>query len=240
MIRYAIAKHAAIPAALLCALVEPHSANAPPPPSCTQNAGVEQPLAMTVDTTYGPNYIINDGRGTYHNDRPTCLFVGHDPRGIFSFGTAAGFLWRECKRVITTRRLSADFDHPVPNGGGTRRGIVTSPSAQIRILARFSADSVQLGLRDMVVGESLSAVWTQIHFTESDLRIVFNPDNSCRFLTVGRGSTRPTVTPTSLTHWEVDFPIGTIGRLLTGDGPYKESQDQGLYYFPAHLTRDSR
>lgn len=208
------------------------------PLPCENAYPVELPYRVSIVSLEGPNSLLSDGR-EYVHDRAACMNVTDDPRGFLHLAHPNGIYWSDC-RITPNRQFTLDLSRPVPGGGGSDRGRIIDNRPHIQVFTRMDSLGKAAGFQGMAVGETTRAMHIAIAATGHQLRLYFNPAQSCPgWLTVAPGSTQGTVTRTSATHWEIDIPEGSVGRLI--EGPHAGPRhDRGLYYFRARLTVEAR
>lgn len=206
-------------------------------PSCNNRDLAAVPMKMRILPNPGA-HVTGDAFGDYAHDRSRCTSVPVS-EGLFRFGTATRAEWPECQTA--TREMTVDLTHPVDNGGGISQGVMVGTNyMKVYAISSLNADGKLAGLHWMPVGQTVPAFWAKLEFTDKATgtlwSVTFNPDPQiCAHAYSAPGSTRASITRTSDSHWQVDLPAGSIGRLYRGISP-STGGDRGLFYIQAHFA----
>jgi len=149
-----------------------------------------------------------------------------------------------------------DLNHPVPGGGGVLRGVIVEdgvwhgnilPGSQLfsEIVAQWFTDPdfTQHSLLDIPVGTTVNAEQIDLDFHIQGVHHVLQmgpqPVGHCfsdGTAIHGRGTSRGTITRTTVGRWVVDLPNGSIGRLFDDHIADKFAVDRGLYFVSLHFV----
>lgn len=179
--------------------------------------------------------VSSDGRGPYA------------PRtdGVFSMVVLGGGglgLRSNPDSIIYSRTLRVNLNNPVPGGGGTPLGVLTSGSDDMLFAAWKRIGNAAQSLHDILVGLTVTAAQlnVSVHLGERFYVLQMGPQplGICHTnvnRVNGAGTSTGTIYRASQTKWVIDLPAGSIGRLFDLHNTTHYAVDRGLYYVRLHF-----
>jgi hypothetical protein len=199
---------------------------------CTYTGSRIDGSATVIDAG---NSFRSDGLGDYIAGKASAQVYAQAAWNIFPFRSSTG---------TALRHLIVDLNHPVPNGGGVPRGIVSSRAGPHSYWHLDEKNHVY-GVLDIPEGTTTNSDLTAIGISPDDGGSTYilqmgswawdTCENSGPMET--KGSTRAVITRTGAKTWTVSAPAGSIGVLHDVHDPGKPVP-LGLYFisFEIHYT----
>ena len=209
-------------------------AHDPHPPVCTFTG--RQPYFGPTVVSDLSDGVSSDGRGPYVQGTNG---VGFSAVTEAFVGLA---LPPHQDSIKNPRTFTVNLNNPVPGGGGSALGIVTTGNNDTMLYTSWKrvGDFAQ-SLLDIPVGQTVTAaqmnVGVHINGHLHILQMGPQPLGVCHTSinrVNGAGTSSGTIHRASETKWVVDLPAGSVGRLFDLYNTTQYAVDKGLYYVHLH------
>lgn len=187
------------------------------------------PLAMVVGSS---GHMRNDGKGPYVTGVDYVgiwLDPGKWPTMSFDFCMN----WPFTIPPKPKRTVEHHLTDPVPDGGGNRIGVFTSPFGNDLVISRPLTANVK-GFTDIPIGPSVTPDSAEVRFCNENCTefyvVIFGKESVWypKENLGAAGTTKATVTRTAEDVWSIVFPPKSIERLWKRGGT---RADLGLFYY---------
>lgn len=180
-----------------------------------------------------PYTVTSDGRGPY---RPRTANID-----VAVAGSALVVVLGPRRRVADFRTFRVDLSRPVVGDIGVPRGTIVA-TGEVAAQWMTTPDNRMHSMLDIPIGTTVKAqqIDVEMHTDSTPLTIQVGPQPEGHCFTdkpaiFGTGTSQGTITRRDSTTFEVDLPVGSVGRLFDIRYGYANAVNLGLYNVSLHM-----